>query len=308
MKFNSVLKHVSLGLVLIPTQVLALEFPLVQVEKEGHSTLLLGSSHVGTANPLRRKDIDQIVKGRKSVCFETDPTDVATVQKVSKVVFANPTGSNLRDRLGGELYAKVEKQLSWASKSGIPIGPMSPYTAGTLLTMSMPRLRATLSALKPEESLDAEILSVARNSGLIVNGIENSDALVNSFSTISNDEWKQYISGLISILDCPSCASAFEENMIKAFSPNSNPEAAFSYANIAFSQNRNAAAIYNKFFYSSRNANLAQNISLALDRKSCDIVAIGAGHLGGHSGVLVQLKKRGATIKIINRTGEVSVP
>ncbi len=287
------------GLALMSKFSLAQDFPALSISYHGKNAILIGSSHVGAPAIGRLDRVQKLMQGKNSVCLENDPYDTETARIIADIVYRNPGGSRLADRIGSDIDIEIKRRLKWLGTSEA-IDDLSPYAAGTLLMMEMKRLRDALLLLKPRTSLDSDIVAAAMTLQLKVHGIEDKDALPAAFRSLTNYQWQDYVSSILEILQCADCAARFEENMIKAFSASDDHESANNYVQQAMLEKPSLALVYNKMFYAKRNPGMARNILAALRRDHCDFIAVGAGHLGGANGVVELLKKSGATVTKIN--------
>lgn len=305
-------KSISAGLItfllLMSSDTSALEFPLLEISLGTKHAYIVGSMHVGIRDHQRTNDIQTVLRNTKSVCLESVPNDAASSQMAAKAVYGNPPSVKLQDRIGGELYTAVRENLKWFENGGGDLSKLSPFAAATLITMAMPKLSKTLPKFKPENSLDADIIAIASKMQLTIAAVEESHAIPQSASRISDAEWRTYVSSIIRIVQCSECVRIYEENTIKAYLPSGNYNNAYSYTMKAYAGNESAAAVFDKLYFSFRNPLMAKNIYQSLNESSCDVIAIGAGHLGGEHGVIALIKSMGIKVSPLDSLDKFIAP
>ncbi len=237
--------------------------------------------------------------------MENDADDRQSAIHVAQTIFANPPGLRLKDRIGPVLYDESKEQLKWYISTGASIDDISPYVLFSLLTMNMPNLRDFMFQLTPQNSLDAVIRTAAASMKQPLLSIEDKNAVPSAFSSLTDEEWKYFVSGILHILHCKECIKSYSENMIHTYDVGTDFDAAHWSAKQAFASDAKLFAIFEKLYYGDRNITMAKNIENdALNNKKCDIVAIGLGHLGGPLGVVARLQNNGVQIEIFNTVEE----
>lgn len=278
----------------------ALDFPLLKVTKNEHSVWLIGSLHTGVPQVSRANDLDFLVKKSHAICFENDPKDIQNNKRAAEIFFLNQEDEDLKTRLGSKIYLDSKKNLDWYLSNGNSIDDMSAYAIANLLTMKIPNFRDFQLKLKPDTSIDSDIQNAASRYNKNIFAIESANAVPDAFLKVSDKEWQYYVAGMIKILTCTSCSSNYSKNMIAAFDISDDFEAAYNRSKQAFSSDPKIFSIFEKIYFGQRNIDIAKNIEAeAVDKNKCDIVAIGAGHLGGKNGVVNLLKQNGLKIESV---------
>ncbi len=279
----------------------ATDFPLLKISHNEKVIWLVGSMHIGNISDNGGEKLLELVDKSDAVCFEGDPRDQANATRIANQLNFNPDDTTLRQRLGDAIFKKVTTHLPLLFSNGRTMPDASPFLIGNALTMTLPDIQKTQLNLSLNNSLDAAIQQLATAKGKQIKPLENNDAMLKASERISDKEWQTYISGLLDILDCPACTQQYSENMVHAFNLYNDYESNYRNLKDAFKSNLKAFAIYEKFYFGQRNIDMAKEIEYsAIKNGKCDLVAIGAGHLGGEHGVVNLLKKRGLKIDAIS--------
>lgn len=283
----------------------ALDFPLLRLSKDGHSIFLVGSSHIGLQGATPIKDVETLLTHGTAVCMENDPSDTQSAIRTAQAVFTNPPGIQLKERIGTALYEASKAQLRGYLSTGASIDELSPYALSSLLSMNMPHLGDFMAQLKPEYSLDEALRQTAARMHQPLRTIEDSNAVSAAFSSLTDNEWREFVSETLEILRCKECRHAYGENMIHAYDASTDFEAAHWRVTQAFGDHARLFALFEKLFYDQRNVQMAKNIEhAALGNQQCSVVAIGAGHLGGPMGVVARLRANGVRVDSLNTVEE----
>lgn len=272
-------------------------FPVLQVTKGDRSVLLVGSNH---AAPKKIYDADaaQVMAAARSLCLEVAPDDQEMAKQAMRAVMMNTTGLSFAQRHGPQLSEDISQALAWNSLLASKVDSFSDETLATLLWVLPPsRQEQTPPSMVADYSIDAALLDVAKQRRLPVRSIENADALAHAASRMSHDEWDDYIRKSLNMAQCKECLREFAKHTALQYGPNSDYEYAYREVAVAFVSDKALFGYFDRLTLSARNPGLVRNIDdRALNRSECDVVAIGAAHLGGPDGVVSLLKKLGATV------------
>lgn len=272
---------------------LAAPYPVLKASKGADSVLLVGSMHVGVADPERASQARSLVARSAAVCLEVDQDNPAEARADGEKIFLNPPGIDLRSRIGDDVYKATVAHLGWFLEKGNRIDAASPFAVAALLTMNMKQLKNDTLAMAPATSPDADLVRAAHQLGKPLRAIEKTGAASAAFERVSNAEWSAYVSGLLHILDCATCARQYSENMIKANHLQSDYEALYRQLHDAMSSAPQMLAVTERLHFGQRNRDMAAAIAQLPDQRKCDLIAIGIGHLGGPNGVTVLLRQAG---------------
>jgi uncharacterized protein YbaP (TraB family) len=271
----------------------AADFPLLKITKNNNSSFLIGSIHAG---PIPFQDdprLNSIISQSRTICMEVDPSDIANARLAKEKIILNPKGIHLKDRLGVDLYEEIKSRLS-----PDPISLYSPFAIGAKLFDTLPLLHQMNMDYQAVNSIENYIKNTAAKYHIPITAIEDKQAVVNAFANISDQEWQQYLHSILKIIDCSECVMKYAENLTIAYSFSKTPENAYRHGVLAMSSEPDMVSIFEKMNYGDRNINMANNIeSDAIDKGLCDIVVVGAGHLGGEKGLVNLLKTKGLKVE-----------
>ena len=279
------------------------QYPVLKASRGADSVLLVGSLHVGKTDGERAAQALLLVRQSSALCFEVDQNDAAGAAEDSKVIFLNRPGSDLRSRIGPATYEATVAHLRWFLNDGKQIDALSPFAVSTILTMNLPQLKKDTLAMAPATSPDADLARAAARLGKPVLAIEHPGAARAAFAAISDAEWSDYVSGMISILDCPSCAHLYSENMIKANHLQTDFESLHRQLHAAMASAPRMLAVIERLHFGQRNRDIAAAITRPLDQRRCELVAVGIGHLGGANGLVALLRKAGWQVDQVSADG-----
>ena len=270
---------------------LAARYPVLKASKGADSVLLVGSLHVGVADPERAAQARALVGRGAAVCLETSQDDLAGAEADGRIMFLNPPGSDLRSRVGDAAYKATVAHLGCFIDDGNRIDALSPFAVSIILTMNMKQFKDDTLTVSPATSPDADIVRAARQLGKPLLAIEKPGAARAAFARITDTEWTAYIKGMLAILDCATCARQYSENMIKANRLQSDYEALHRQLGAAMVSAPQMVALTERLNFGQRNHDMAAAIAQPLDQRKCDLIAV--GHLGGANGLAVLLRQAG---------------
>ena len=196
--------------------VFASDFPIVKVSKEDKTVFLIGSIHVSTEKIESDQNLNSIVENSNGICFESDPKDEKNSQIVREKIFLNPVGTQLKERIGPMLFKKVKSKLSFDPDFSKNINLYSPFSISVQLLNTNPAIQTVNSTFQASNSLENYISNISNKKNVRIEGIEDNDSLVNSFSSISDEEWRHYLTGILEILDCNTCISNYSKFLIRS--------------------------------------------------------------------------------------------
>jgi uncharacterized protein YbaP (TraB family) len=271
----------------------ATDFPLLKITKNNKFSFLIGSIHVGLIPFPDDPRLNSIISRSRTICMEVDPSDIANARLAQEKIILNPKGVHLKDRLGADLYEEIKSRLS-----PDPIRLYSPFAIGAKLFDTLPLLHQMNMDYQAVNSIENYIKNTAAKYHIPITAIEDKQAVVTAFANISDQEWQQYLHSILKIIDCSECVMKYAENLTIAYSFSKTPENAYRHGVLAMSSEPEMVSIFEKMNYGDRNITMANNIeSDVIDKGLCDIVVVGAGHLGGENGLINLLKKKGLKVE-----------
>ena len=275
--------------------------PLLEVNLEDRKVILIASTHLGVQAIQQDPILENIIKKSKVVCFENDPVDVELPKNMQLALFLNRHDEKLENIIGKELYEKAKNYIDPNSLNSKSLNIFSPYAVAGFINLTEPSWRKFQGSLRPEYSIDSYVLSLALSNGKKISGIEDSNALIQSFRSISDDEWKVYVAGSLYLRACEKCETNFLKHYVESYLPNDDYRYVYETLKLAYEEKPDMFSIYDKFFFSRRNQEIVENIvQKNFKQDSCDVIAIGAGHFGGINGIVNRLHKKGFATNSLN--------
>lgn len=279
----------------------SLATPLLEVKAPDNKVLLVASTHLGTGAVPKDPQLEAAIKSADTVCFENDPADTELPKNIQVALLLNPRGKRLENIVGKELYQKTLGYIDQATFGQRDLGIFSPYAAAGFINLSAAPARNLQASLRPEYSVDSYVLDLAQKNNVRTTGIEDPDALIDSFHALSDKEWKAYLSDALDLRACDECMARFSKNYADSYAQNDDYTYAYDKLKQAYSDKPSMFAIYEKFFFLRRNRGLAENIAeRALKGKQCDVIVVGSGHFGGKNGIVNLLRQKGFVVKSLH--------
>lgn len=273
------------------------DFPVLKISNEKRSILLVGSNHTA---PFKIYDYlaAQTLATANSLCLEVLPSEHDAVTRTMRSTMLNNSERTLSQRHGQAIADEVTIALSWNSLLANKINDLSDQALGILLwivpTIDQKHPPATM---RIDYSIDASLLNFASEHNLKLRSIEDLDAIEKSSANITQAEWTDYLKKSLQLSKCKECQLDLADGMARQYTPSDNYEQAYNEIHSAFGINESLFNYFDKINIRFRNAGLAKNIyTRALNDGECDVVAIGATHLGGPNGVVSLLKKMGVNV------------
>lgn len=273
------------------------EYPFIRLQSDGKSLWLIGSSHIGFENVSTRPKLDTLISGSRGVCLENDPLDNEHISTVQRTTFFNTKNLLLENRLGTKLFNEVKFVLKSSPYSDSSLQKASPFAVTLLMLNTNSKISTMNRAMSPSYSLDAYIFNTAKRYKVPVKGIENKNAVFDAFSSISDKDWQRYTKEFLKMLDCPECVDNYVTASLQAYRGSSDPEHAHMNFLRSLTFVPEAKDIQENILFGLRNVKLADNIVLQFNAlNTCDVIAVGAAHLGGQNGLLRLLIDRNISV------------
>jgi uncharacterized protein YbaP (TraB family) len=292
------------GLVIVVAGIIALlnaypafaQYPVLVATRGNETVTLVGSLHVGISDPVRAREAERLLASSSSMCLEFDPTDTASIVADANAAIRNPPGRSLSARVGPDIYRKVVARLKPILGNDVNYDAMTPFVAGSLLAMVIDDLRTDNLRQQPATSPDADLLRAASVFHRPVYGIERPRAVAASFQRIGDAEWSAYLDAVLHILDCPACVINYSAGMRQLTKLSLDVDASHRALHAAAGGNIAIVGLFDRLYFGQRNEDIAEAISAGGERRRCNLIALGIGHLGGKQGVDALLRRAGWTV------------
>ena len=251
--------------------------------EEGVSNYLFGTIHVSDPEITNLPDVvDQALHDSEQFVMEALP-DAEQMLQFSKMMFFND-GQRLSEFVEKSIYNKTRSILSSYHLGSEAVSVMKPWAA--FLLMNYPP--------DPGDALDLVLLSLAKQNGATVYGLESLHEQALIFSQLNMDEQVKLLTDTVCHYD------VVEEDFsaMKSFYLKRDLAGLYNYAQRHTMSNQ---PVYKKLMQkliNDRNTIMAEWMQPIL-KQGNSFIAIGAMHLAGEEGVLALLEKQGYRVSAI---------
>ncbi len=264
-----------------------------------------GDSEVTVVGTIHLPDprLDPIIEGLRDdvtsadlLVIEASAEDEAEVQTLAATepeMFFITEGPTLIDLLSEEEWAEVTERLADIGVPGFLAAKFQPWYLS--MTLAIPPC-AISSVQSGEKGLDRRLENIALQAGVPIGTLDDTKAVLKLFSDESIED---QLTGLRVTLGTQSEGDAATSTLIEAYFDGRSREAwEFSRIQIAQAGVEDGEAMFeevNQSLLIGRNQSWEPKIIEQVDGKDA-VIAVGAGHLSGESGVLRSLERAGYTI------------
>lgn len=275
-------------------------FPAMTISKNGKSVLLVGSSHVGINPVTKNKLVDQEIAKSNGICFEYDDEDKVSASQSKELVLGSQNSKPLNQRFSETTLKRISEKFSPFGITEKEIFSFQPMTLYLLIERTAKKITQMNTKLSSKNSVDAYIKNIAKINSIPKKGLEEKYAVAQSVAAVSDSDWEEFINRFMSLVECEECVNNYVENMLIAYEHSVDPNHVNKYLMKSFSSDPWLGAFYSRLLINERNTKMVEKLEIdVLSSGKCDVVAIGAAHLGGENGLLVLLQRAGFRIKPI---------
>lgn len=261
---------------------------LWKATKDQHTIYVQGSVHVLKAEnyPLDPA-IEQVYAESGTLVFEADLKEMTSpeTQKMimSKAVFEH--GRTLKSELSPDVYALLAAELKETGMPEAAVQSFKPWFVSILILV--PRMQAM--GLNPELGLDQYFYRKATADGKKVVGLESLEFQFNLFDTLSDEDQDAFTRYFLKDLKqnltmIPEILAAWKNGDIETL--NGIFTEGFKEYPDMFDQ-----------FLTRRNRDWVRKLSQMPAAEKPVMVVVGAGHLGGETGLVALLEAEGFTLE-----------
>ncbi len=270
---------------------------LFKAEKLGSSVTVVGTIHI----PDRR--LDPIVKKLRNdvasadvLILEASADDEAGIQTLATTnpeMFFITEGPTLIDLLSEEEWAAVNDRLAEIGIPGFLAAKFQPWYLS--MTMAIPKC-ALLLMQSGEKGLDRQLELIAGGAGVPVATLDDTESVLRIFS---DEPMEKQLDGLLLGLEMQADGDASTSTMIEGYFSGRIRET-WEYGRLLLEDSpiENGPELFdevNQSLLVDRNAAWEPKIVEIVAGKSA-VLAVGAAHLSGESGVLRALERAGYEI------------
>ena len=262
---------------------------LWKVQGENATLHLTGSIHVGKPDFFPLADpIEEAFAQADALAVEVDVSDPDVIAKMMSMIFTEgmlPEGETLQDRLGEELYARLERM---ATEREFPLAMIQKMKPGivilTLLGMEYQRV-----GLDPELGIDMHFLAAASEAGKEIIALETIESQLALFLEVDDQLDDVFVAEFLDQID--EIVEVTEE-MIALWQA-ADMEALIAFVESQVGDDPLMVGFYDRLM-NDRNVKMVETLDQWLRESEKDIfVTVGAGHFGGEKGILSLLAEKG---------------
>ncbi|MHA3913285.1 TraB/GumN family protein [Halovulum sp. GXIMD14793] len=269
-----------------------------QVEKGGNISALFGTIHLPDEDISAVPDaLKERIERARLVMIELTKGEEQRMQQAimrPPSIIRNPEGRRLSQELPSEEWAQVQAALSQYGLTAPVVDQMEPWFLGMMLSIPPCVTRAQLAG---QGILDRNIETLARESGVLVEGLETYQEVLDLLVGSS------YEDGLAQLVTVASTISETENYMatLTEMYKRGDIQAIWELSVILTEevmgpQGTAMLKTFNDRLLKTRNENWADTLFPALEQGNV-VVAVGALHLGGPHGLLQMLEDEGFTVR-----------
>lgn len=270
----------------------------------GNSTIhVIGTFHLSDPRFVPMMvEIEPILAAADMIYLESSAEDLAALEQK---MLSDPTmliitsGPTLVDMLSDENWARFEDAMTARGIPGFMAAKMQPWYASMMLAIPPCAMSAAIS----QNGLDQRIIEFAEGAGIPTAGLEDPEATLNLFA---EEDMASQIEMLRATLVMNEQADAMFTTMLEAYFDGRHREIWEFNRMIALAAPEAEVEDYAGLFQemedtllTTRNTNWME-VLLPATVSGNYVVAVGAGHLSGHTGVLNLLAEAGYVIFPVN--------
>lgn len=228
-----------------------------------------------------------------------DEAGLQTLATEKPEMFFITQGPTLIDILGEEDWARVNDRLSAMGIPGFFAAKFQPWYLS--LTLAVPP--CALAAIQSgERGLDRQLEVIALDADVPLAALDDAEAVLQIFAS---EPMEDQIDGLLLTLEIQSDGDATSSTLIEAYFDDRVRET-WEFGRIQVEQAgiENGAELYeevNQSLLVGRNQDWEPKINALIEGNNNVVIAVGAAHLSGDSGVLMALERAGYTLEPFSR-------
>lgn len=268
---------------------------LYVAEKPGSRVTVVGTLHL--PDPRHAATVQAVrpaIEAADLLILEASSDAQAEIQAMtatSPEVFFLTEGPTLIDLLTEEEWGRLKEELAKFGIPGFMAAKFQPWFLG--MTLAIPPC-AVEDIRRGEKGLDMLLEEVARNADVPIEELDDVDALV---SLLSGDPLDQQIEGLRMWLSMKVDGDAEMTTLVERYFQGKSREAV-EFSRILLEDRGVPVEVFDEMMQGlleDRNAAWEPKIIDLVDGKDA-VLAVGAGHLSGESGVLRALERAGYSL------------
>ncbi|MCE9520789.1 MAG: TraB/GumN family protein [Verrucomicrobia bacterium] len=261
-------------------------------EKDGHSIYLAGTIHL-----LREKDyplpkvFEQAYKDSSKLIFELPPNSEGNGEIVLRMrkLGTYPEGAKLSDQLGADTLKRVQE---WAEKNDYPMSAITRYRPW-FLSLTIAAIEYQALGAESGRGLDTWFEKRATADGKPGAGLETVEYQLTLFASLPDKIQEQLL--LQTLSEAETMKKDYEDMIAAWRSGEMDKLQEFLY------RDADKFPELMQEFLVKRNLAWVAPLMSYLEKGERVMVLVGAGHLGGKTGLLELLKAKGCTIRQLEK-------
>ena len=246
--------------------------------------------------------LESTISGADLLILEATAEDEAGLQTLAAEkpeMFFLTEGPTLIDILSEDAWTRVTDRLTAMGIPGFVAAKFQPWYLS--LTLAVPP--CALAAIQSgERGLDRRLENIAIEAGVPLAALDNTEAVLQIFAS---EPLEDQIDGLMITLEIQSDGDATSSTLIEAYFDGRVRETwEFSRIQVEQAGIENGAELFeevNQSLLIGRNEDWEPKMNALIDGKQNVVIAVGAAHLSGESGVLRALERAGYTLTPFSR-------
>jgi hypothetical protein len=253
---------------------------------------MFGASHtLVDAKALPRK-IRDALQGSNTLVYEANYFDEGLKEEGAKILTSNPSEKTLDRMLLPQTYEKLQELYKFEnipSEAQSKMNLWSPYMAITVLDMKCTTIQ--MKGIFPESIID----NFAKRSGMKILGLETVNDQLGWLSQVSMSQWDDYFTAYENWIKDDNCSEKFASSYKKVSTDvvKGDAESIFDEYMRFYSQDIPVKWFHEQYFLVARNIPLSEKMVKILQSGQTPFFLMGAAHLGGASGLITLLQKKG---------------
>ncbi len=268
---------------------------LFKAEKPGSTVTVVGTLHL--PDPRHADMVEAVrpaIEAADVLILEASSEAQAEIQRMtatSPEIFFLTEGPTLIDLLSGDEWARLTDELSDYGIPGFMAAKFQPWFIG--MTLAIPPC-AVADIQSGEKGLDVLLENIARDNDVPLAELDNIDSLM---SLLSGDPLEEQLEGLRLWLAMKDEGDGEMTTMVERYFQGKAREVV-EYSRLTLEDKNIPEELFDEMMQGileDRNTAWEPKIARLIDGKNA-VLAVGAAHLSGESGVLRALERSGYTI------------
>lgn len=272
-------------------------FTVTHPDKPGARLSLMGTVHIAPEGFCLDRAVERTLDEAEQLFVEVDssPEREARVQREALRLGMLPEGQSVKDQISPETWAAFEDACKRLQVSSTSLARFKPWLLGITLTVfTMQRANPNL---RGELGLDKRALSVLRAKQKTITELESAEFQLELLSSGDAAMQEARLASALKSVAKPELAdrlfTAFEAGDLGTLEQ------------MMLEQNDKSAnhEAYLKRFWTDRNVAMFEKLKAAFGSTTPQVVAVGAGHLIGDTGLVRQFERAGYVVERVKSEG-----